>query len=230
MQEIFKRSCKDGLFAFTLQYKVLCSMSQNHYSDDLAHIRSMMERSSRFLSLSGWAGILPGIFALAGLAIAVWCIQQASPSELFIEQAGSNPKLVIQLLSIAVIVLVLSIFSSWYMCIRKARRENQIVWTPAIRNMLLYFSIPLVAGAIIAGWIYEKQQWDMLAPVLHSFYGLALVLVSQFTLRSIFWLGIFEIALSIPAGVSGWEIPVLAIGFGFAHIIYGIRMFNAPKA
>ncbi len=54
-------------------------MSQNRYSDDLAHIRSMMERSSRFLSLSGWAGILPGIFALAGLSIAVWCIRQASP-------------------------------------------------------------------------------------------------------------------------------------------------------
>ncbi|MBL0007127.1 MAG: hypothetical protein IPP25_08050 [Saprospiraceae bacterium] len=50
-------------------------MSQNQYSDDLAHIRSMMERSSRFLSLSGWAGIIPGLLALAGLAAAAWLIK-----------------------------------------------------------------------------------------------------------------------------------------------------------
>lgn len=199
-------------------------MSQNQYSDDLAHIRSMMERSSRFLSLSGWAGILPGIFALAGLAIAVKQIQQAGSLGLYKEQANQHNGLVLQLLAIAIIVLVLSLFSSWYMCMRKARKDNQAVWTQAIRNMLVYFSIPLLAGAIMVGWIYEKQQWELLAPVLLSFYGLALVLVSQFTLRSIFWLGIFEITLSIPAGVYGLEIPTLAIGFGFAHIIYGMMM------
>jgi hypothetical protein len=63
-----------------------------------------------------------------------------------------------------------------------------------------------------------------MAPVFLSFYGLALVQVSQFTLRSVFWLGIVEIALSIPAGIPGWGIPALAIGFGFAHIVYGIMM------
>ena len=200
------------------------NMSQNQYFDDLAHIRSMMERSSRFLSLSGWAGILPGIYALVGLALAAAQIQQAGSLGQYMEQASQNNALVLQLLGIALIVLVLSVFSSWYMCMRKARMDKQSVWTPAIRNMLVYFSIPLLAGAVMVGWIYEKQQWGLLAPVLLSFYGLALVLVSQFTLRSIFWLGIFEIALSIPAGVYGWEIPVLAIGFGFAHIGYGIMM------
>ncbi len=90
--------------------------------------------------------------------------------------------------------------------------------------MLLYFSIPLVAGAIIVGWIYEKQQWDLLAPVLLSFYGLALIQVSQFTLRSVFWLGIIEIALSIPSGYPGFGIPLLAVGFGVVHIVYGIMM------
>ncbi|MBK8832910.1 MAG: hypothetical protein IPN60_19020 [Saprospiraceae bacterium] len=113
---------------------------------------------------------------------------------------------------------------------RKARKENQSTWTPAIRNMLVHFTIPLTAGAIIVGWIYEKEQWGLLAPVLLSFYGLAFILVSQFTLRSIFWLGIVEIALSIPAGIPGWDLPVLAIGFGIAHIVYGIMMFNKPQA
>lgn len=205
-------------------------MNQNQYSDDLAHIRSMMERSSRFLSLSGWAGIIPGMLALAGLATAVWLIQQAKLSGSYETGIDHGHALVTQLGIIALMVLALSIFASWYTCMRKARLEHQSTWTPAIRNMLLHFGIPLLAGAIIVGWIYQKEQWELLSPVLLSFYGLALVLVSQFTLRSVFWMGIFEIALSIPAGITGLDLPVLAIGFGFTHIVYGIMMFNKPRA
>lgn len=205
-------------------------MNKNQYTDDLAHIRSMMERSSRFLSLSGWAGILPGIFALAGLAMAVWFISQAQQFWWYGDAPASNSPLAFQLIATAMIVLGLSIFSSWYTCMRKARNENQATWTPAIRNMLLHFAIPLAAGAIILGWIYLKAEWGLLAPVMLSFYGLALVQVSQFTLRSVFWLGIIEITLSIPSGIPGWGIPMLAIGFGVAHIVYGIMMFNKPKA
>jgi len=205
-------------------------MTKNQYSDDLAHIRSMMERSSRFLSLSGWAGIIPGLLALAGLATAVWLIQQAKINGGYEKGIEHGHALVTQLGIVALMVLALSIFASWYTCMRKARLDNQSTWTPAIRNMLLHFAIPLMAGAIIVGWIYQKEQWELLSPVLLSFYGLALVLVSQFTLRSVFWMGIFEIALSIPAGITGWDLPVLAIGFGITHIVYGIMMFNKPRA
>ncbi len=206
------------------------SMSKNQYSDDLAHIRSMMERSSRFLSLSGWAGIIPGLLALAGLATAGWFIDLARLTGDLDAGITIKSPLVLQLSTIAIAVLVLSIFSSWYTCIREARLGKQATWSPAIRNMIIHLAIPLMAGAIIVGWIYDKGQWELLSPVLLSFYGLALVLVSQFTLRSVFWLGLFEIALSIPAGVTGWDLPVLAVGFGFAHIVYGMMMFNKPKA
>ncbi|MGK7368670.1 MAG: hypothetical protein ACNS64_00540, partial [Candidatus Halalkalibacterium sp. M3_1C_030] len=39
-------------------------------SRDIAEIRSMMERSTKFMSLSGWAGIMAGIYALVGVWIA----------------------------------------------------------------------------------------------------------------------------------------------------------------
>jgi hypothetical protein len=96
--------------------------------------------------------------------------------------------------------------------------------------MLIHLAIPLTAGAIVIGWIFIKEQWGLVPPVLLSFYGLALVQVSQFTVRSVFWLGIIEIALSIPAGIPGLGMPALAIGFGFGHIVYGIMMFNKPRA
>jgi hypothetical protein len=205
-------------------------MNQNQYSDDLAHIRSMMERSSRFLSLSGWAGILPGLFALAGLALASWFIDRARLTADYESAMDFNTPLVLQLVTIALVVLAISVFASWYTCMRKARKENQSTWTPAIRNMLVHFAIPLIAGAIIVGWVYIKSEWTLLAPVMLSFYGLALIQVSQFTLKSVFWLGIIEIALSIPSGFPGFGIPLLAVGFGVAHIVYGIMMFNKPKA
>lgn len=197
-------------------------METRKYSEDIAHIRSMMERSSRFISLSGWAGILPGIFALIGLAVISWFVSESKNYSWYTDGIDRNSPLAIQFVATGLIVLVLSVFSSWYMCMRKARRDNQSTWTPAIRNMLLHFSIPLIAGAIIAGWLYEKEQWGLMPPVLLAFYGLALIQASHYTLRSVFWLGIFEIMLAFPAGIPGWGIPVLAVGFGFAHIIYGI--------
>ncbi|MDZ7756326.1 hypothetical protein [Rhodohalobacter sp.] len=55
---------------------------EQDYIQDIAEIRSMMERSSKFLSLSGWAGILAGIYALGGAWIA-YSVLEFHPDELF---------------------------------------------------------------------------------------------------------------------------------------------------
>ncbi len=44
--------------------------SQNDSLQELQHIKKMMERSSRFISLSGLSGIAAGVCALAGAWIA----------------------------------------------------------------------------------------------------------------------------------------------------------------
>lgn len=204
-------------------------MSSNQYSEDIAHIRSMMERSSRFISLSGWAGILPGIFALSGLSLAIWFIQNSKTTGLYNDGIDNTSPLAIQLVLTAFVVLALSVFSSWYTCMRKAKAEHQSTWTPAIQNMLVYFSIPLLAGAVVAGWVYAKEDWGLMAPVILSFYGLALIQASHFTLKSVYWLGLIEIALALLSGIPGWGIPILAIGFGLLHVIYGMLQF-APKS
>ena len=43
-----------------------------NFIQDIKEIRSMMERSSKFISLSGVSGIIAGIVALAGTALAWW--------------------------------------------------------------------------------------------------------------------------------------------------------------
>ena len=54
----------------TLFYKVLFMDSQHPPLETLQDIKRMMERSSRFISLSGWSGISAGICALAGAWVA----------------------------------------------------------------------------------------------------------------------------------------------------------------
>ena len=43
---------------------------EKDYIQDISEIRSMMERSSKFLSLSGLAGVMAGIYALVGAFVA----------------------------------------------------------------------------------------------------------------------------------------------------------------
>jgi len=44
--------------------------------EDIKEIRTLMERSTRFLSLSGLSGIFAGLFALIGAYFAWWYINQ----------------------------------------------------------------------------------------------------------------------------------------------------------
>jgi len=52
-----------------LKYKVLFMEQEQQGLEALKDIRNMMERSSRFISLSGWSGIFAGIWALMGSAL-----------------------------------------------------------------------------------------------------------------------------------------------------------------
>jgi predicted lysophospholipase L1 biosynthesis ABC-type transport system permease subunit len=44
---------------------------ENHL-ETLSEIRSLMERSSRFISLSGLSGVFAGVFALIGAFVVYW--------------------------------------------------------------------------------------------------------------------------------------------------------------
>src|ERR1700709_323941 len=103
-------------------------MKENEIQDDLASIRSMMERSSKFISLSGLSGILAGVYALIGAVIIYLAIQGApaanSNSSLF--ESLSNLIAVFYTVFItAIVVLVASIVTGIILSQRKAKRKGQ---------------------------------------------------------------------------------------------------------
>ena len=79
---------------------------EKDYIKDIAAIRSMMERTSKFLSLSGWAGIMAGVYALAGAWVANSFFNFNPDSITY-----TNDSLV-QLIGVALAVLVLTLVTA----------------------------------------------------------------------------------------------------------------------
>lgn len=207
--------------------------NHNEHLETLSEIRSMMERSSRFISLSGLSGVAAGSFALLGAAMVYIYLglQPFSNYKIFYAEALRNGKWGIDYVTFflldAALVFVLAVASGIYFTTRKAKRKGQKVWDQSALRMLSNLAIPLIVGGIFCLVLYRERQILLIAPATLVFYGLALVNGSKFTLNDIRYLGLCEIGLGI-IGLffPGYGLELWAIGFGLLHIAYGLVMYR----
>lgn len=186
---------------------------------ELKDIREIMERSSRFLSLSGLSGILIGLYALIGAAFAYRLVYIQSLSNYRQEYIND---VLIQLFIIAVSVLILSVFTIFLLTIKKARKEQKSIWGPGSKLLLLNLLIPLATGAILISVLTLRGYYAVISPCFLIFYGLALVNAAKYTRPEILGLGIIEILLGLIAAIfPGYGLYLWAFGFGVIHIVYG---------
>ncbi len=199
-----------------------------NYLNDLAEIRSMMERSSRFISLSGFSGVMMGIYALIGAAVAWYLMQdEGIPVEEGLMRREASPELRLELLIVGLVVLVLALATGIWLTIRKSRKTGQSIWDKTARQLLIALFIPLASGGILSLIFMARGYVAILAPLTLIFYGLALVNGSKYTLSDIHTLGLLQIALGLVAAVFlGYGLFFWAIGFGLLHIIYGFLMYR----
>lgn len=197
-------------------------MDKEKYLEDLKDIKDMMNRSSRFISLSGWSGICAGIVALAGAYFAYQTVY-ATQDYLGYRKAHLNADAVLQLIVIAVAVIVLSFALGIYFTAKKAKRQNQSFKDRGTKLLLGSFMIPMATGGILCLMLLLKGYIGFVAPFTLIFYGLALVNASKFTLSQVKSLGIIEIILGLFAThFIGYGLLFWATGFGLLHIVYGI--------
>lgn len=200
--------------------------SEEKYIKDITEIRSMMERSTKFLSLTGLSGIMAGIYALVGAYIAHRLFYSDNNSVLFNsidrrEMATEVENLII----LALVILVLAVGTAIALSLKKSKKDGEKLWNPAARRVVINMAIPLVTGGIFILILISKGFFGFLAPSTLLFYGLALVNASKFTFKEIKSLGIVQIVLGLLAfyfiefGLLFW-----ALGFGLMHIVYGIVM------
>jgi general stress protein CsbA len=200
--------------------------SEQKYIKDLTEIRSMMERSTKFLSLTGWSGIMAGIYALTGASIAYklfYFNPDAISYETLDKQAISGN--FSNLFLLATGILVLAIGTAILLSQRKSRKSGERLWNSAARRLVTNMAIPLFTGGVFILILFSKGLLGLIAPLTLIFYGLALINASKFTYEEVKYLGLIEIALGLIASYFiGYGLLFWAIGFGVMHIIYGIYM------
>jgi hypothetical protein len=199
--------------------------AEQDYIRDIAEIRSMMERSSKFLSLSGWAGIMAGIYALAGAWIAYKTFY-FKPDEIYYGlNSGTVSFSLMKVVLLGVIILVLAIGTAIFLSYKKASKRGEKLWNAGTKHLLSSMAVPLIAGGLLILILIAKGLIGLIAPFTLIFYGLALFSASQFTYKEVKSLGLIEIALGlISAYYIGYGLLFWAVGFGAVHIIYGIYM------
>ena len=197
---------------------------------DLKQIRQLMERSSKFISLSGLSGISAGLIALIAAFIARWRImsvldQSNVVSYRAIPNFDTLYTLMYELIALGAITFVLAVAVAYFFTNRKAREEGQSLFDAISLRLLLNLAIPIVTGGLFC-LVLLQQNISLVAPATLIFYGLGLVNASKYTVDHIRYLGIAEIALGLIAcafpskGLYFW-----AIGFGIFHIVYGAVMY-----
>ncbi len=203
-------------------------MEKEHPLETLREIRTLMERSSRFISLSGLSGIVAGIMALLGAAAAYhylgWTPLEGqrtgyatglwglSPLAFFILDAG--------------LVLLGALAGAIYFTTRKARRKGLPIWDALTRRLLFNLALPLAVGGIFVAGLWFRGLPALIAPSMLVFYGLALINASKYTLHDVLYLGLGEVVLGLLAlFFAGYGLEFWALGFGLLHIIYGAVMF-----
>ncbi|MBX9807251.1 MAG: hypothetical protein K2X95_05600 [Flavobacteriaceae bacterium] len=201
-------------------------MEKEKYLNDISEIKNLMDRSSRFISLSGFSGILAGLYCLIGAGLAYKIIYFDTVTLGNYGDLIITERMLIQLILIAASVIVLSLVTGIVLSIRKAKKSNDNVWNAASKRLVINFLIPLLTGGIFIIFLIEKEILGLAAPLTLLFYGLACVNASKYTLGDVRYLGITMILLGlVSTWFLGYGLLFWALGFGVCHILYGSIMY-----
>ena len=189
--------------------------------ETLTEIKHLMERSSRFISLSGMSGVMAGVYALAGAAAAYYWTQGDITSQGLYDRRDAT-----FLLADAALVLILAVGTGILLTTQKAKRDGNSLLDSAAKKLIINLSIPLFAGGFFClGLIYHESP-SFIIPSMLIFYGLALVHASKYTRDDVRSLGVAQILLGLTAlFVVEYGLIFWALGFGVLHIAYGTYMY-----
>lgn len=195
-------------------------MESKDYLKDISEIKNLMNKSSRFISLSGLSGILAGVYALIGAATAYWLVTTYSYGTLILD--GWVFRTCVLILAL---VAFFSILTGILLTTRKAKKHGERIWDNTSRRLVFNFLIPLVVGGIYILIILNQQKYGQTGALMLLFYGLALINASKYSIGDIRYLGFIQIILGlICACYPGYGFWLWVFGFGVMHIVYGTWM------
>lgn len=207
--------------------------SRREPAQALEDIKQMMDRGSRFVSLSGWSGIAAGICALVGAWVAGRKLEEAgyergsgvapirATEENGLLHANSD------LLMLALITFVAAFVLAFVFTYLRSRKTGVPLWGFTTRKLIVHLAIPMIVGALLIWRLTDFNLYQFVAPACLIFYGLALINASKFTLSEVRYLGYLQLLLGIiNLWVMDYSLYFWAAGFGVLHILYGLLMWN----
>lgn len=198
---------------------------------DLREIRNIMERSSRFLSLSGLSGVSAGVVALVSAFITHTYLVSEGVRSTFEYTYVRIPleqerEIIFNLSVIALATLGLALGLAFIFTARKAKKEGVKLFDKTALRLAVNMLLPLGSGGIYCMALLYHYEYGLIAPATMVFYGLALFNAGKYTLNEIRYLGLCQIALGLLASFYvGYGLEFWAIGFGVLHILYGFVMW-----
>ncbi len=199
--------------------------------ETLREIRSLMENSSRFMSLSGLSGVIAGVAALCGIFAAYSFLgMEITDPGYYLASVTETGERNISFYTFFIIdiciVLTVALLGASLMTIRKAKQHARPVWDAQAKRMLINMLIPLISGALFCMILLYHNHVELIAPCTLIFYGLGLLNASKYTLNDVRYLGIIQLILGLIASFYfNYALLFWAFGFGIMHIVYGITMY-----
>lgn len=195
---------------------------------ELQQIKKMMERSSKFVSLSGLSGISAGICALIGAWFASTKINCWLKGDCNYESLDNSvpSDLRYELLIIAILTFIAAFITTFLFTYLRSKKTGIPLWGTTTLRLFWNTVIPLAAGGLFIIRCMQLEHHELIAPGCLIFYGLALVNASKYTLGEVRYLGYGQIILGIiNLWMIGYGLYFWAAGFGLLHIVYGIMMW-----
>ncbi len=176
-----------------------------HAIENLRYIRDTMERAGSFTAVPGWGGFAMGCTALLASLIAS-------------RQASAVSWLTVWLIegTLAIIVGVLAV--RW-----KMQAAHLSLQSGPARKFLFSFVPPLAVGAVLTVGLWQAGLISAIPGLWLLMYGTGVVTGGAFSVPAVPVMGfcfMAEGAIALFAPVS-WGDPLLAIGFGGLHMVFG---------
>ena len=174
--------------------------------DNLSFIRRTMERATAFTAVPGWGGVGMGALALAAAAF-----------------APSRPTTFDWLATWVVAAVAALTLGGWTMA-AKARRAGTTVFSYPGRRFVLSYVPPLMVGALLTAALVRAGLYHALPGTWLLLYGTGVVTGGAFSVRVVPLMGLCFMGLGVLAlfGPAAWGNPLMAVGFGGLHILFGL--------
>ena len=206
-------------------------MESSQPEKDISLIKNLMEKSSKFSNLSGYAIATTGLLALLG-AVFVYFDLGISISEKYISyaelinQTGNANSIYTKiklLVIIASLILLTSLLILYVTAKIKSERHDINLFNSSFSRALKSLFIPVLSGGIFCGFLILHKMYGLVAPATLIFYGLGLISASKYSYNELELLGYLELLLgTIASYYMGSGLLFWMIGFGIGHIVLGV--------